>query len=70
MEASRLKLDRKIVRVKTPFGPVEVKIGKLNGRAVSASPEFESCRRAAAKAKVPVRRVLTSALAQAEKLYD
>lgn len=69
-EAHRLKLDREMVTVKTSFGRIEVKIGRLGGRIVSASPEFESCKRAATKAKVPVRRVLTAALAEAEKLYD
>jgi len=69
-DAQRLKLDREIVTLKTPFGRVEVKIGRLGGRVVSASPEFEFCKLAAAKAKVPVRRVLTAALAEAEKLYD
>jgi uncharacterized protein (TIGR00299 family) protein len=69
-DAQRLKLDREIVTVKTAFGRVEVKIGRLGGRVVSASPEFESCKLAAAKAKTPVRRVLTAALAEAEKLYD
>ena len=69
-EAQRLKLEREIVKVKTAFGAVEVKLGRLDGRVVSASPEFESCKRAAAKTKAPVRRVITAALAQAEKLYD
>jgi uncharacterized protein (TIGR00299 family) protein len=69
-DAQRLKLDREIVAVKTAFGRIEVKIGRLGGRVVSASPEFESCKLAAAKAGVPVRRVLTAALAEAEKLYD
>ncbi|MBM3887559.1 MAG: nickel pincer cofactor biosynthesis protein LarC [Verrucomicrobia bacterium] len=70
LDAQRLKLDREIVKLKTVFGPVEVKLGRLDGKVVSASPEFESCKRAAAKAKVPVRRVLTAALAKAEELYD
>ncbi|MBI5395620.1 MAG: nickel pincer cofactor biosynthesis protein LarC [Verrucomicrobia bacterium] len=69
-EAQRLKLEREIVTVKTAFGAVEVKLGRLDGKVMSASPEFESCKRAAAKAKTPVRRVITAALAQAEKLYD
>ncbi len=69
-EAQRLKLEREVVKVKTAFGAVEVKLGRLDGRVVSASPEFENCKRAAVKAKAPVRRVITAALAQAEKLYD
>ena len=69
-EAQRMKLDRAMVSVKTIFGPIEVKIGRLDGKIVSASPEFESCRRAAAKAKTPLRRVMTAAIAAAEKLYE
>ena len=70
LDAQRLKLQREIVELKTTFGPVEIKLGRLDGKVVSASPEFESCKRVAAKAKVPVRRVLTAALAEAEELYD
>jgi len=69
-EAHRLKLEREVVTVKTAFGAVEVKLGRLDGRVVSASPEFESCRRAAVRARTPVRRVITAALARAETLYD
>ena len=56
-EAQRRKLAREILKVKTKFGEIEVKIGRLGGKIVSRSPEFESCKRAASKAGVAVKEV-------------
>jgi hypothetical protein len=60
--AERRKLRREFTKVKTPFGDVAVKIGRLNGKAVQAAPEFESCRKLAARAKVPLKRIYEAAL--------
>ena len=57
----RSKCERKWVKVKTPYGTVRVKVGTRGGEVVSAAPEYEDCRAAAAKAKVPVRRGLDAA---------
>ncbi len=56
-EAQRRKLAREIVKVKTRFGEIEVKVGRLGGKIVARSPEFESCRQAAAKFNVSVKEV-------------
>jgi uncharacterized protein (TIGR00299 family) protein len=53
----RRKLKRELVTVKTPYGEVTVKVGKLNGKVVQAAPEFESCRRMATKTGVPLKEV-------------
>jgi hypothetical protein len=55
--AERRKLRREFTTVKTRFGPVTVKLGKLNGEVVQAAPEFESCRKLAAQKKIPVRQI-------------
>jgi len=55
--AERRKLRRESSTLKTRFGNVTVKLGKLNGRVVQAAPEYESCRQTAAKAKVPLKQV-------------
>jgi uncharacterized protein (DUF111 family) len=60
--AERRKLRREFIKVKTPFGGVTVKIGRLNGKVVQAAPEFESCRKLAARAKVPLKRIYEAAL--------
>jgi uncharacterized protein (TIGR00299 family) protein len=56
-EAQRRTLSREIVKVVTKFGEIEVKVGRLAGKIVSRSPEYESCKQAAAKAGVSVKEV-------------
>jgi uncharacterized protein (DUF111 family) len=58
----RRKLRREFTTVKTPFGEVTVKIGKLDGKIVQAAPEFESCKKVADQAKVPLKQVYEAAL--------
>jgi len=60
--AERRKLRREFTTVKTKFGSVAVKLGRLNGQVVQAAPEFESCKQAAAKARVPLKQVYEAAL--------
>jgi hypothetical protein len=60
--AERRKLRREFTTVKTPFGNVAVKIGWLNGKAVQAAPEFESCRKLAARTKMPLKRIYEAAI--------
>jgi uncharacterized protein (DUF111 family) len=60
-EAYRRKLAREVVKVQTRYGEIECKIGRLDGVVVQRSPEFDSCKNAAAKAGVPVRDVYNAA---------
>ena len=61
-EARREILEREKRTLKTRFGVIEIKIGRWNGRVISASPEYESCRKAAARQGVPLKVVYTEAL--------
>jgi uncharacterized protein (TIGR00299 family) protein len=67
-EAQRRKLAREIVKVTTKFGEIEVKVGRLAGKVVSRSPEYESCKQAAAKAGVAVKDVYNEAARAAEEI--
>jgi len=58
----RRKLHREIIRISTPYGEVSVKVGKLDGRVLHASPEFDSCKKIAEKAKVPLKQVYEAAI--------
>jgi len=58
----RTILQRRHITVMTPYGKVRVKIGSLNGRDITASPEHDDCVKCAAKHNVPVRRVYELAL--------
>ena len=60
---SRMKLARKIISVKTKFGSVKVKVGMKGGEALTASPEYEDCRRVAASKGVAFRAVYDAAKA-------
>jgi hypothetical protein len=60
--AERRKLRREFTKIKTPFGDVTVKIGRLDGKLVQAAPEFESCKKLASRAKVPLKRIYEAAL--------
>ncbi len=59
----RVELERRIERVETPYGPVDVKIATLPGGAERAMPEFESVRQLAERAGRPLREVSEAALA-------
>jgi uncharacterized protein (TIGR00299 family) protein len=60
--AERRKLRREFSKVKTPFGEITLKIGRLNGKAVQAAPEFESCKKLAVRTKIPLKRIYEAAL--------
>lgn len=56
-EVLRRALERSIVQVQTQYGPIDVKVARLDGRVVNEMPEFEQCRAAALKANVPLKEV-------------
>jgi len=59
----RTTLERELVTVQTQYGPVQVKIGRLQGRELNVAPEFEDCRRVAALHGVAVKEVIAAAVA-------
>ena len=54
-EVHRRALERRIVRVQTQYGPIDVKVARLNGNVTNEMPEYEQCRTAALNANVPLR---------------
>ena len=66
--AERRKLRREFAEVKTAFGNLTVKIGRLGGKVVQAAPEFESAKKLAAKAKAPVKQVYEAVGAEVTRL--
>ncbi len=61
-ELQRACLDREVVVVETPVGPVRFKIARRGGEVLNASPEFEDCARVAAERALPVKQVLSLAV--------
>lgn len=56
-EVERECLERKIVKVQTQFGEIDVKIGFFNGKQVNTMPEFEQLKRIALEQNVPLKEV-------------
>src|SRR5579862_4560478 len=57
----RLKLERRIEQVETPFGKIAVKLGLRGGEIVQAAPEFEACRAVSEKSGRPLRVIYDAA---------
>ncbi len=69
-EVERRALERRIVQVETPYGPIDVKVAQLNGHIVKEMPEYEQCRQAAVAAGVPLREVEDAARAAFARSFE
>jgi uncharacterized protein (DUF111 family) len=58
---TRQALARELVEVITRYGPVRVKVARLEGRVVNAQPEYDDCEARATAQGVPVKEVLAEA---------
>jgi uncharacterized protein (TIGR00299 family) protein len=61
-EMMRECLDRDVVTVETPLGPVRIKIARRDGQVLNASPEFDDCARIAAETGRPLKDVQAAAV--------
>src|SRR5581483_10796171 len=59
--AERRKLRREFHTVATPFGPVTIKVGRLDGKIVQSAPEHETCKQLAQQKNVPLKDVFEAA---------
>jgi hypothetical protein len=59
---ARSKLARQSVTVRTEFGEVRIKTGSLQGRIVSAKPEYADCAKAAKKHGISLKQVRQAAM--------
>jgi uncharacterized protein (TIGR00299 family) protein len=66
-EVGRWKLDREMLQVDTPYGPIQVKLGKARGRVFNIAPEYRSCKAAADRHKTPLKAVYDAARQAAGK---
>lgn len=69
-EAQRKILEREVVSVATEFGDVHVKLSRMNGSLLNATPEYEDCQRIAAERGVPLKTVLAAAAFEFQKQSD
>jgi uncharacterized protein (TIGR00299 family) protein len=62
-DVDRECLEREIVSVATPIGPVRFKIARHNGRIVNVTPEFDDCAALARERRLSVKDVQAIAIA-------
>jgi len=63
-EKGRKKLTREINEITTPYGKVRIKISRLNGEVLTATPEFDDCKKIADEKHVALIRVIEDAKRQ------
>jgi uncharacterized protein (TIGR00299 family) protein len=68
-ETRRKTLDREFVPVETPFGNVRIKISRMNGSVLNATPEYDDCQRIATERGIPLKQVLASAAFEFQKRF-
>jgi pyridinium-3,5-bisthiocarboxylic acid mononucleotide nickel chelatase len=61
LDVGRKKLDREIREVETTYGKVRIKISSRGGEVLTATPEFEDCRKIAEDKHVPLKAVMEEA---------
>ncbi len=66
-DVRRKVLDREVLRVETQFGEVRMKISRMNGSLLNATPEYEDCQRLAAEKGIPLKQVLAAAAFEFQK---
>lgn len=60
--AERRVLPREHVTVATSFGDVRIKLSRVNGTVLHATPEYDDCRKLAIEKNVPLQTVIAEAL--------
>jgi uncharacterized protein (TIGR00299 family) protein len=66
-EVQRKILERELVPVATAFGEVRVKLSRMNGSLLNATPEYEDCQRLAGERSVPLKDVIAAASFEFQK---
>jgi uncharacterized protein (TIGR00299 family) protein len=66
-EVRRKTLERELVPVDTAFGSVRVKLSRMNGSLLNATPEYDDCQRIASECGVPLKEVIAAASFEFQK---
>jgi pyridinium-3,5-bisthiocarboxylic acid mononucleotide nickel chelatase len=69
-EVTKHMLQREIVLVKTPYGPVHIKLARLGATIVNVKPEYEDCRELARQMNIPLKTVLEMARQTAWQILE
>jgi uncharacterized protein (TIGR00299 family) protein len=63
-------VERELIEVETPWGPVAVKVGTESNHITNISPEFSDCAKIAGERGVPIKEVFTKAQTLAREMLE
>lgn len=66
---NRMVLDRELKKLKTPYGTLTIKLGRLDGEIVQVSPEFEDCIIVSRTKNLPVKLIYDEVKAMAQNKW-
>jgi uncharacterized protein (TIGR00299 family) protein len=66
-DVRRKTLNREFVPIETPLGSVRMKVSRMNGTILNATPEYEDCQKIAAERGVPLKQVIAAASFEFQK---
>jgi len=66
-EVRRKTLDREWLPVETSFGEVRMKVSRMNGSVLNATPEYEDCKKIADERGIPLKQVIAAASFEFQK---
>ncbi len=69
-EEERSRAERETVVLQTKYGKIRFKLARWQGSLINLSPEYEDCRRVAAKKKVPLKQVFEEARKEAGTFFE
>ena len=69
-DVRRKTLDRELVPVETRFGTVRMKVSRMNGSLLTATPEYDDCQVIAAERSVPLKEVIAAASFEFQKQHQ
>ena len=70
VRAERTCLGRETRKVRTRYGTVRVKLGMIGGEVVTRSPEYEDCRKAAARSGATLKAIYEAAMRALDRRSD
>jgi uncharacterized protein (DUF111 family) len=65
----RKALERELGPVATRLGDVRMKISRMNGSVLNATPEYEDCQRIANQRGIPLKQVIAAASFEFQKQF-
>ena len=60
-QLDRLVADRETIKVETEYGPIRVKLRKIDGKVTQIAPEYDDCARIASSLDLPIGRISDTA---------